>query len=272
MAQKTTQKKGAKKTGDKPWFGFYPKGVPRAIAYKKITLPEAFHDTVKEFPGRPAITYMGKVITFKELGDLVDRFATALAAMGVKKGSRVATLLPNIPQMVVAYYGAMSAGASLVLNNPLYTDRELEHQLNDSESEYLVTLDLLAPRMIALKPKTGIKKIIICHINDYLPFPKKQLFPHVKKGMFIKIETGPDVFEFVDLVKSYKPNPPKVKIGFEDLATFQYTGGTTGVSKGVMLTQSNLSCNVQQIRSWFPSFERGKRSSWGCSRSSTPLG
>jgi len=257
MAQKTSQKKPLKKIVDKPWFKFYPEGVPRAIDYEKITLPEAFRRTVKEFPRNKALTYMGKVITFAELGDMVDRFATALAAMGVKKGSRVATLLPNIPQMVIAYYGGMAAGASLVLNNPLYTDRELEHQLNDSESEYLVTLDLLAPRMIALKPKTKIKKIIICHINDYLPFPKKQLFPHVKKGMFVKIEPSPDIHEFVDLIKSTKPSPPKVTIGFDDLATFQYTGGTTGVSKGVMLTQSNLSCNVQQAKAWFPAFGKG---------------
>jgi len=145
MDQKTTQKNAPKKTVEKPWYGSYLKGVPHSIAYKKITLPEAFHATVKEFPNHHALTYMGKVITFKELGNLVDRFAAALAAMGVKKGSRVATLLPNVPQMVIAYYGAMTAGAALVLNNPLYTDRELEHQLNDSESEYLVTLDLLAP-------------------------------------------------------------------------------------------------------------------------------
>jgi long-chain acyl-CoA synthetase len=263
MVQKATQKKTAKKVVDKPWFKFYPKGVPQTIDYQKVALPDAFRKTVAEFPKHKALTYLGKIITFAELGDMVDRFATAMAAMGVKKGSRVATLLPNIPQMVIAYYGAMTAGAGLVLNNPLYTDRELEHQLNDSESEYLITLDLLAPRMIALKPKTKVKKIIICHINDYLPFPKKQLFPHVKKGMFVKIPPSPDIYEFVDLIKSTKPNPPQVKIGFEDLATFQYTGGTTGVSKGVMLTQSNLSCNLQQIRAWFPTFERGKEIQMG---------
>ena len=187
-----------------PWLDSYVSGVPKTMTYEKLTLIEAFRRTVKEFPNRPALTFMGKVISYKELGNLVDRFATAMAAMGVKKGTKVSTLLPNIPQMVIAYYGAMAAGATLVLNNPLYTDRELEHQLNDSESEYLISLDLLAPRMIALKPKTKLKKIIFCHINDYLPFPKKQLFPHVKKTMFKQIEETADVIDFVGLIKKNK--------------------------------------------------------------------
>ena len=242
----------------KPWFDFYPEGVPRTIDYEEITLQDAFRRAAKEYPRKPALTFMGNVIDYEELLGLVDRFATALADLGVKKGSKVATLLPNLPQMVIAYYAALSLGASMVLNNPLYTDRELEHQLNDSESEFLVTLDLLAPRMIALKPKTGVKEIIICHINDYLPFPKKQLFPFVKKAMFRKVEKQGGVHEFLDLVKKFKPNPPKVKVGFDDIACFQYTGGTTGVSKGVLLTHGNLSKNVQQIIAWFPAFNPGE--------------
>jgi long-chain acyl-CoA synthetase len=152
----------------------------------------------------------------------------------------------------------LAAGASMVLNNPLYTDTELEHQLNDSESEFLVTLDLLAPRMIALRPKTKVKEIIICHINDYLPFPKKQLFPFVKKTMFKKIDKADGVYEFLDLIKKNEPNPKEVKLNFKDLGAFQYIGGTTGVSKGVMLTHGNLSKNVQQICAWFHTFKRGE--------------
>jgi long-chain acyl-CoA synthetase len=248
----------AKKPAKKVWLKSYAEGVVEGVKYEKTTITEAFERTIKDFPEKPALFFMGKVISYKELGDMVHRFATALAAMGVKKGSRVATLLPNIPQMVIAYYGALTAGASMVLNNPLYTDNELEHQLNDSESEYLVTLDLLAPRMIALRPKTKVKEIIVCHINDYLPFPKKQLFPFVKKAMFRKIEKTDGVHEIVDLINKTKPNPPKIKFDFKDLAAFQYTGGTTGVSKGVMLTHENLSKNVQQICAWFPTFKKGE--------------
>jgi long-chain acyl-CoA synthetase len=260
--QKSSQSAKAD-TKKMPWLNSYAPGVPRTIDYEKITLPEAFRRTVKEFPNNPALNFMGKIITYRQLGDLVDRFGTALAAMGVKKGTKVSTLLPNLPQMVIAYYGAMSVGATLVLNNPLYTDSELEHQLNDSESEYLVALDLLTPRMIALKPKTKIKKIIFCHINDYLGFPKKQLFPHVRKGMFVKIEETADVLDFVGLIKRTKPNPPAVKLTFDDLGTLQYTGGTTGVSKGVMLTHGNLCKNVQQISKWFPTFTKGNEIAMG---------
>ncbi len=113
---------------------------------------------------------------------MVSRFAAALQALGVKPGDRVAMLLPNVVQMVVATYGAFRAGAIVVMNNPLYTDRELEHQLNDSGSTLLVSLDLLVPRMINLRKKTQVSKIISCHIRDYLPFPLKQLFPFVKKS------------------------------------------------------------------------------------------
>ncbi len=253
-----TTKKSTSKSGKLPWLKSYAEGVVANVDYETTTLPEAFARTVKEFPDNPALIFMGKVINYKELGDLVNRFATALQKMGVKKGSRVATLLPNIPQMVIAYYGALAAGASMVLNNPLYTDTELEHQLNDSESEFLVTLDLLAPRMIALRPKTKVKEIIICHINDYLPFPKKQLFPFVKKTMFKKIDKADGVYEFLDLIKKNEPNPKKVKLDFKDLGAFQYTGGTTGVSKGVMLTHGNLSKNVQQICAWFHTFKKGE--------------
>jgi len=262
--KKQTAAQSAKADAKKlPWLNSYVSGVPQSINFEKITLIEGFRRSVKEFPNRPAITFMGKVISYKELSDLVDRFATAMAAMGVKKGTKVATLLPNIPQMIIAYYGAMAAGATLVLNNPLYTDHELEHQLNDSESEYLVSLDLLAPRMIALKPKTKIKKIIFCHINDYLPFPKKQLFPRVKKAMYKDIEETADVIGFLNLIKKTKPNPPTVKLTFDDLGTLQYTGGTTGVSKGVMLTHGNLCKNVQQITAWFPTFVKGAETSMG---------
>ena len=259
------------KKNDRPWFDSYAKGIPRTIKYEDTPIHEAFRRTVEKFPTHPALIFMGKIIKYRELGELVNRFASALAAMGVKKGSRVATLLPNIPQMVIAYYGGLVAGAIMVPNNPLYTDRELEYQLNDSESEYLVTLDLLAPRMIALKPKTRVKKIIVCHINDYLPFPKKQLFPRIKKGMYRKIEPAPDVYEFLDLIKSYRPNPPKIAVRFEDIGTLQYTGGTTGVSKGVVMTHSNLSKNIQQGMAWFPDLSPGRSPLSGRSHSSIPL-
>jgi long-chain acyl-CoA synthetase len=144
------------------------------------------------------------------------------------------------------------------MNNPLYTDKELEYQFNNSESSFLVTLDLLGPRMIGLKPKTQIKNIVIAHIRDHLNFPKKQLLPIVAKDKHRNIPPQPNVHEWTTLLKKYPPVDPRIPVDFESLASLQYTGGTTGVSKGVMLTHANLSKNVQQIVAWFPGFKKGE--------------
>uniref|UniRef100_A0A7C4ERK8 Long-chain fatty acid--CoA ligase n=1 Tax=Desulfomonile tiedjei TaxID=2358 RepID=A0A7C4ERK8_9BACT len=249
---------------DKIWLKSYVKSVPAEIEFEKITLPEALSRTAKRFPERPALFFQGTTITFSRLDDMVSRFAAALRALGVKPGEKVALLLPNIVQTVVASYGALRAGAIVALNNPLYTDRELQHQYNDSGSKYLVSLDVLVPRMINLRNQTGITKIISCHIRDFLPFPLKQLFPFVRKGMHLKTPAAPDVYEFMDLIKKYQPIADPYKPNWEDTAFLLYTGGTTGVSKGVQLTHANLSSNVQQIRAWFTEFEDGSETVVGC--------
>jgi long-chain acyl-CoA synthetase len=249
---------------EKIWLKSYHNAVPAEIDFEKITLPEAMARTAAKFPNNPALLFQGTSISFRKLDDMVSRFASALTALGVKPGDKVALLLPNLVQMVVGTYGILRAGAVGVMNNPLYTDRELEHQYNDSGSTFLVCLDLLVPRMINLRQKTGIKKIVSCHIRDYLPFPLKQLFPFVKKDMHKKTPAAPDVFEFTDLMKKYEPinNPPKLE--WESTAVLLYTGGTTGVSKGVELTHANLSCNVQQSAAWFPDFDDGGEIVVGC--------
>jgi long-chain acyl-CoA synthetase len=249
---------------EKIWLKSYADGVPEEVVFEKITLPQALARSAERHPDGPALLFQGTTVTYRRLDEMVSRFASALVALGVRPGDKVAFLLPNIVQMVVAIYGTYRAGAVAVLNNPLYTDRELEHQYNDSGSQYLVSLDVLVPRMINLRQKTGIRKIISCHIRDYLPFPLKQLFPFVKKGMHLKTPAAPDVFEFMDLIKKYEPisNPPK--LAWENPATLLYTGGTTGVSKGVALTHANLSSNVQQINAWFPDFIPGTEIVVGC--------
>ena len=198
---------------------------PQRSSSKKIPLPEALARSAERYPDNPALLFQGTTVTYRRLDEMVSRFASALVALGVKPGDKVALLLPNIVQMVVAIYGTFRAGAVAVLNNPLYTDRELEHQYNDSGSQYLVSLDVLVPRMINLRQKTGIRKIISCHIRDFLPFPLKQLFPFVKKGMHLKTPAAPDVFEFMDLIGKYGPitNPPKLE--WESTAVLLYTGG-----------------------------------------------
>ncbi|MCP4755195.1 MAG: long-chain fatty acid--CoA ligase, partial [Proteobacteria bacterium] len=148
------------------------------------SMPEILSRTAKDFPNRTAILYMGKKISYSELDRLTDRFANALMNLGIKRGDKVALLLPNIPQIVVSYYGLWRMGAIPVPCNPLYTDKELEYQLNNAGATAIVSLDLLCPRMLALRSKTGIVQIVSCHINDFLPFPLKQLYPLLKKDMY----------------------------------------------------------------------------------------
>jgi len=245
---------------EKLWYKSYVPGVPREVQFEKITLPEVLTRNAKQFPQVPALLFMGKKISFLELEGLVNRFSRALLDLGVKKGDKVAILLPNLPQTVIAIYAAFRIGAVAVMNNPLYTERELEYQFNDSDSTVLVSLDLLHPRVMKIKDKTKIQKVIYCHINEYLPFPKKQLFPLAKKQMFRKIEPQSGVYEFLDLIGKYSDTPLENTAAWDELGALIYTGGTTGVSKGVMLTHANLSSNVQQFSAWFTDLKKGEDS------------
>lgn len=245
---------------NKPWLASYEKGTPEKIEYEEACLPEYLERTVSEFPDKMALLFQGYKITYRELNDMVNRFATCLNDFGIKKGDSVAILLPNLIPCVVCYYAILKIGAIAVMNNPLYSDRELEHQFNDSNSKMLITLDLLGNRMIDLRPKTKIKQIIYTSIGDYLPFPKNILFPLVakKKKLAASVKSADDLYKWKDIIASTSPNPPDVKLSFDDVAMYQYTGGTTGVSKGVMLTHSNLSKNVQQSVAWFSKFKKGE--------------
>jgi long-chain acyl-CoA synthetase len=244
---------------NKPWLANYEKGVPEFVEYEDVCLPAFLDRSAERFPDRSALNFQGYRIRFRQLREMVDRFASSLSAFGVNRGDRVALLLPNTIPCVAAYYAVLKIGAIVVMNNPLYSDRELDHQFNDSGAKLLVTLDLLGNRMIDLRPKTRIKQIVITSIGDYLPFPKNWLFPLVakKKKLAADVKPADDVFKWKAVLADHEPNPPAVTLGFEDVAMYQYTGGTTGVSKGVMLTHANLSKNVQQCRAWFPTFKEG---------------
>ncbi|MDF1593164.1 MAG: long-chain fatty acid--CoA ligase [Desulfobacterales bacterium] len=251
----TTQSRYA----DKPWLAHYETGVPENLKYEEICLPDILDRSAREFPDNMALLFQGYPVSFRELTQMVNQFAACLNDLGIRKGDSVAILLPNLIPCVVAYYATLKIGATVVMNNPLYADRELEHQFNDSASKILITLDLLGNRMIDLRPKTKIKEIIYTSIGDYLPFPKNLLFPLVakKKKLAADVKPADNVYKWKTLLAQYNPTPPEINVSFEDTAMYQYTGGTTGVSKGVILTHANLSKQVQHIAAWFPKFTKG---------------
>ncbi|MDJ0669367.1 MAG: long-chain fatty acid--CoA ligase, partial [Desulfobacterales bacterium] len=245
---------------DKPWLTSYEEGVPAAVDYEDLCLPAFLERSAAEFPETMALLFQGYQVNYRELNAMVDRCAAGLHAMGIRKGDSVALLLPNVIPCVVAYYAILKIGARAVMNNPLYSDRELEHQFNDSGAVMLITLDLLVKRMVALRPQTKIQNIIYTSIGDYLPFPKNLLFPLVgkKKGLAANVAPAERLFKWKAMLAQYPPQPPAVELALDDIAMLQYTGGTTGVSKGVVLTHGNLSRQVQHIRAWFPKFKRGE--------------
>lgn len=253
------------KYGDKPWLSSYEKNVPETLDYEEVCLPVFLDRVADQFPENMALSFQGYSINYAQLKQMVDTFASCLIDFGVKQGDSVAILLPNLIPCVVSYYAILKIGAIAVMNNPLYSDRELEHQFNDSNSRVLITLDLLGNRMIDLRPKTNIKQIIYTSIGDYLPFPKNLLFPLVakKKKLAADVKHADELYKWKPLLARYTPWKSSVELSMEDVAMYQYTGGTTGVSKGVMLTHANLSKQVQQVRAWFPTFKPGEETMLG---------
>lgn len=239
------------------WHESYAPGVKTSIDYKKMTISKALTSSAKKFPKNVAIDFIGKRITYEELDGMVNQFSRALVDLGVKEGDKVAVCMPNTPQLIIANLAIFRIGAVAVQNNPLLAERELEYQVADSDSSIMITFSLLLPRIQKIMPNTKIKKIIACHIHSYLPTFKRLLFPVVKKAMCRKVEETDDILVFKNLIEKYSSEPVKDKSKWEGLSTLLYTGGTTGVSKGVMLSHANISSNVQQIVGWFTDMDPG---------------
>lgn len=245
----------------RPWHRFYDEGVPVSIQYEDLTLPQILERTAQRYPDRTALLFEGFRMTYRELKEAMDRMATALANLGVRPGDRVAIQLPNVPQAVIAYYGVLRSGAVAVLTNPMYVPREIEYQFNDSGAKVAILLDALwMKNSRPIRDRLPCEHYILTAIKDYLPFPKNFLFPLVgkKTGMVVKVPSEPGVLWLKELLARTPPNPPSISWNMDDLCNLQYTGGTTGVSKGAMLTHRNLSYNIQQCRAWFTTAEEGR--------------
>lgn len=247
------------------WKSNYVEGVPQSIGFEEITLSQALARTASRFPDVDALMFQGTELTFRELNESVSRFSAGLRSLGIKPGDRVSIVLPNLIQTVVSVFGALHAGAVVVMHNPRLDDLALQHQISDAGSVLLVGLDVLIPRFLAIQKKTRLEHIMSCHIRDYLPFMKKKLFPLVRRELHLKTPIDAEgVLEFKEFVDNHEPAGAFHPGGMEDLAFILYTSATTGKSKGVELTQSNMSKNVQQVRKWFPTFQDGREIVVGC--------
>lgn len=247
---------------DRPWFEHYEPGVPRDFVPSGRTLPQMLEETASRFPQRRALDFMGKGTTYAELLKRVRRFARALQRSGVRQGDRVAIMLPNCPQYVVAFYGALMAGAIVANTSPLYTPSELEHQLQDSGSETLVLLDSMYPRYAQIAERVAVKRVFVTRIQDELPFPKSLLYPvqALKEGTLPSEEYKKDskTVPLRYVLKQQDGSPLDFSVQADDVALLQYTGGTTGVPKGAMLTHGNLLSNAEQCAAWMPSAQEGR--------------
>jgi long-chain acyl-CoA synthetase len=230
------------------------------LTYPDLTLGGVLAETALKFPGHPAMAFYGKKITYGSLDRLANRFAHALAGLGVKKGDRVALMLPNIPQMVIAYYGTVRAGAIGVATNPLYHSHELEVQLKDSGASVLVAVDMFYPVIAPVLAKTALRHLILCGIKDYLPFPLNLLYP-IKARLekqWVTVKRVPPISDFLELMDRAPDTRPDVDVAPGDTAILQYTGGTTGVPKGAVLTHRNLVVNAFQCRTWLTVRKEGE--------------
>jgi long-chain acyl-CoA synthetase len=248
----------------KPWLKYYPKGVPEEVEVPDVSVPALFDQMAEKYGNKTALIFYGKKISYSDLKELADRFAAALAGLGVAKGDTVALYLLNCPQYVIAYFGALKVGAKVTPISPVYTSKEVKHQLEDSDALTVVCQDILYDNV----EKTGkaLKNVILTNIAEYLPLLKKTLGKsalgkvygemHVPTPKLIK-EAG--LIQFQDLLKKYPPQPPRIAIDpRKDIAALPYTGGTTGLPKAAILTHFNMVSLQAQTTSFWPIFEAGR--------------
>src|SRR5688572_30458936 len=233
----------------KPWLAHYQKGVPAAVEVPLKSLAQAFDEATERAPERTAVVFYGRSISYRELREASDRFAAALARLGVKKGDRVALYLLNSPQFIIAYFAALKCGATVTPISPVYTSHEVRFQLEDSGARVAVCQDILHEKVA--KSGAALDLVVVTNVAEYLP-PLKRLFAK-------KAAVAGKVHWLQDLLKAHPPEPPKVALDPRtDLAALPYTGGTTGNPKGVMLTHYNLVAAQAMGQATFSVFEPGK--------------
>ena len=236
-------------TIDRPWLDNYDPDVPENIAYRSIAIQTLLDEAAEKTPKRNAVIFKNYKLTYKKLHLLAERFAANLREQGVKPGDRVSLMMPNLPQTIIAFWGVLKAGGIVVMTNPLYMEKELVHQIHDSGAEHMITLDLVWPKIAKLRDKLPIKKYFVTSISDALGFPLNIAYSMKNKWEKTHIAVPFDhktVFPWKTLFEIKERLSVQVKDPKNSIALLQYTGGTTGVSKGVMLSHANMTANVEQ--------------------------
>jgi long-chain acyl-CoA synthetase len=252
---------------DKPWTKQYEKGVPETVEIPDFPVPHFLSEAARRVPDNVALVFQGRNITYKELDAIAGAIANALAANGFKKGDRAIIYMPNTPQFMMTYFGILKAGGIVIATNPLYTERELTHQLQDCGAETAFVMSRYYPllKKVQQSGKTQIKRIIVTNIKDYLPTIKNVLYGLLKEkkaGDRVTLQPGDMVFtDFVALGE----RSPKVNVPLtgDDLALLQYTGGTTGLSKGAIGLHRNLVANCTQLAAWLTDWQYGEETLLG---------
>jgi long-chain acyl-CoA synthetase len=248
----------------KPWLKYYPEGVPHEVDVPERSVPQLFDEMAEKYSGKPALIFYGKKIKYGELKELTDRFAAALTDLGVAKGQTVALYLLNCPQYVIAYIGALKVGAKVTPISPVYTSKEVKHQLEDSDTKTIICEDILYDNVE--KADVDLDNIILSSIGTYLPALKrtfgKSALGKAYSGMQVpsveRIQQA-GLLGFKDLIKKYPAQNPNIKINpKEDIAALPYTGGTTGLPKAAVLTHYNMVALMMQTLSFWPIFEEGR--------------
>lgn len=250
---------------DHPWLATYPAEVDWAAPLSQTGLPDLFDAAVAKFGPRPCIDFLGKTYSYAEIAGLVARAAKGFQALGVGKGTRVGLCLPNTPYAVICYFAILRAGGTVVNFNPLYAPRELVHQIEDSGTHIMVTLDIaeIFDKVHGLLHESGLGRIVVCPMTGILPGVKKVLFSLLKRGDLARVPADDRHVPFARLIDNDGAPAPVAIDPAEDLAVLQYTGGTTGVPKGAMLTHANLTANTDQVRHWFVGMRPGEESLLG---------
>jgi long-chain acyl-CoA synthetase len=237
---------------EKAWIARYPKNVEPVIDLPDISLPELLRESVERWPDRDAIVYYGKRWTYAELWEASGRVAANLLRDGLVRGDRVALYLPNCPAYPIAFFGALRAGLSIVQVSPLYLGQDLTRLLRDAEPQAIVTLEILYPNLAAVATEIAVPREYVAELREFYPLPQRWFVNRVlrHRGQHPVMPTGARVRPFRSLLAPARA--PEVAIRpAEDVAVFQYTGGTTGVPKAALLTHRNLVANALQCRAWF---------------------